>query len=503
MAPNIALLMCTGFVLFLLRVERKHAPQVSLAQWIPTVWMLYVASKPLGVWFAPTVQVQGGEADSGSPLDRAFLTALLGLSLFVLARRRFDWFGALREHRWLILLLGFMFVSILWSDIPYISFKRWVRQFQAVIMGFMVLSEASPQQAVQNILRRTTYILVPFSLLLIKYFPVYGVQYDRWSGYLMWVGVTTQKNGLGRLCMVSAFFLIWTFVTRWLRRETSVSKVQTCAEVFLLAQTLVLLKGPSGVAASATSMAALIAGSVTLGGLVWMKRKGGVLNCNILIASIAFIIGVGILTPLMGGATVGAFTGTLGRDTTLTGRTDIWAALLPVAMQHPVLGAGFGGFWTDETIRLHIVNEAHNGYLEVLLETGAIGLLLQSLFLLSCCRKAQRAMTFDFDSGSLCLCFVLMAVLHNVSESSMNVFASQLTATVIFLVLSLPAAGIRDPSYAQSSDAGHTNMSENLTSSKPGDLSPVSQLYLMLSREILYRCSRTRKTLVSAATMVC
>lgn len=469
MPPILALLLCAGFVFFLLRLERKQTPDVSHALWIPTIWMLYIASKPLAVWFAPAPQFAGGDVDVGSPLDRNFLTVLLGAGLFVLVRRKFDWFGTLREHRWLVLLLGFMLVSTFWSDIPFISFKRWIRQFEAVIMGLVVVSETSPQQAVYSIFRRATYILVPFSILLIKYFPVYGVQYDRWTGYLMWAGVTTQKNGLGRLCLISGFFLIWTFATRWLRRESGVGKVQTCAELFLLAQILLLLKGPSGVAASATSMATLIASLVTFGGLVWMKRRGEVLRCNILIASIALIIVVGILTPLMGGATVAAFTGTLGRDTTLTGRTDIWAGLVPVAMQHPVLGAGFGGFWTDETVRLYIVNEAHNGYLDVLLETGVIGLFLQSMFLLSSCYKARKALVFDFDLASLCLCLVLMAVLDNVTESSMNVFATQLTASVIFLVLSLPVMpGMHSSDQEQRVEAGDADMSENMPGAWPG-----------------------------------
>jgi exopolysaccharide production protein ExoQ len=469
MPPILALLLCTGFVFFLLRLEARQSPNVSRALWIPTLWMLYIASKPLAVWFAPAGQHAGGDVDAGSPTDRLFLTAILGISLLILASRKFDWLGTLREHRWLALLLGFMLVSTIWSEIPQVSCKRWIRQFQAVVMGFMVLSEASPQEAVQSIFRRTTYITVPFSLLLIKYYPMYGVQYDRWSGYLMWTGVTTQKNGLGRLCLISGFFLIWALVTRWRRGERGVSKVQTYAEWFLLAQILVLLKGPSGVAASATSIVVLIAGAIALGGLIWINRREGRVNCNAVIASIAIIIGVGILTPLVGGATVGAFTGSLGRDTTLTGRTDIWAALLPNAMQNLILGAGFGGFWTDKTVNLYLVNEAHNGYLDVLLELGVIGLLLHSAFLLSCCYKARRAFAFDFDAASLCLCFVLMAVLHNVSESSMHIFACQLTAIVIFLVLALPGSyGVRSQD-TQSANAENADMSENLTNSLPED----------------------------------
>ena len=204
MPRQLALLLCTVFVLFLLRIERRQAPSVSLTLWIPTIWMLCIASKPLGVWFGST----GGDAESGSLLDQLFLSALLCLGLFTLASKREVWSNAIKEHPWLVVLIGYMLVSILWSDIPFISFKRWIRELVAVIMAFVLLTERDPQEAMQSILRRTIFILIPFSLLLIKYFPEYGVQYGRWSGGQMWIGVTLQKNGLGRLCLMAASFRV-------------------------------------------------------------------------------------------------------------------------------------------------------------------------------------------------------------------------------------------------------------------------------------------------------
>ena len=118
-------------------------------------------------------------------------------------------------NRWLVLLISYMLVSILWSDIPFVAFKRWVREFTAVIMALLVLSEPAPRQALESVLRRTVYVLIPFSVLLIKYFPDLGVIYSRWTGEIQWIGVTLQKNGLGRLCLISAFFLVWTLTRRW------------------------------------------------------------------------------------------------------------------------------------------------------------------------------------------------------------------------------------------------------------------------------------------------
>jgi len=173
--------------------------------------MLYIGSKPLGAW----LQQPSESLEAGSPLDRLFLIILMSAALIVLFKRGFDWAGTIRENAWLVLLIMFMLISVVWSDIPGISFKRWIKEFQAVLIAFVVLSEPSARRAMESILRRTTYVLIPFSLLLIKYFPIYGVEYGRWSGSRYWIGVTLQKNGLARLCIISAVFLIWSLLRRW------------------------------------------------------------------------------------------------------------------------------------------------------------------------------------------------------------------------------------------------------------------------------------------------
>jgi len=392
-----------------------------------------MATKPLGYWF-------GVKADAeGSPLDRAVLSGLLCLGLFMLGRRKLGWSRAIREHPWLMLLIGYMLASILWSDIPYISFKRWIRELLAVVMAFLILTERDPRQAVQSILRRTVYILIPFSALLIQYFPNYGRQYHRWSGELMWIGVTLQKNGLGRLCIISAFFLIWTLVRRSQGRDIPGGKFHTHADVFILIITLWLLKGPPGFY-PATATVALAVGLAMLFSLLWMKRHKIYLGTNTLMAIVVFVIGFGVVTPFVGGVRVAGVSSSLGRDETLTGRTDIWAALVPNVERQPILGCGFGGFWTPKNRDLYDIGEAHNGYLEVLLELGFGGILLFAMFLLSFCRGAQRELIYDFDWASLCICYLLMSLFHNVAESSINSFTSHLTAVNLFLAVSSTAA---------------------------------------------------------------
>jgi exopolysaccharide production protein ExoQ len=445
MPSALALLLCSAFVFFLLRYDRRESPKVSSALWVPTIWIFSIATKPLANWFG----AGGEDIESGSPLDRIFVSGLLCLGLLILAGRKLDWRSVIKQNTWLILLIVYMLISILWSDIPFVSLKRWLRELTAVIMAFVVLTEPAPRQAMESLFRRTVYVLIPFSILLIKYFPQYGVQY-RWSGEVMWVGVTLQKNGLGRLCLISAFFLIWTLIRRWKGRDIYRRKLQTLAEVALLVLTLWLLKGPATWAASASGLVALSTGLATLVGLLWMKKHRIDLGGKRWMAVLACIIALGIIQPLVGGSTLGGFASSLGRNETLTGRSDIWALLLPSAMHSPILGSGFGGFWTSMTTAKIEVNEAHNGYLEVCLGLGVIGLLLTVFFLLSFCRNAVRALAHDFDWATLCICYLIMASVHNISESSFDSFTRHLMAVVLLLAVTLPAAVKRQSAREQS-----------------------------------------------------
>jgi exopolysaccharide production protein ExoQ len=339
----------------------------------------------------------------------------------------------------LILLIGYMLASILWSDTPFTSFKRWVRELTAVVMAFLVLSEQEPLKALQSIFRRAIYVLIPFSLVLIRYFPQYGRQYGSWSGQEMWIGVALQKNGLARLCIFSVFFILWTFVRRWVGKDVAVLWYQTYVEALILVFTLYLLGGPQhSFTYSATATGAIAVTLAIFCWLLWKKKRHIAYGAKVLIVMMAFIIGYGTATPFIGRLAIVDVSSTLGRDQTLTERTEIWDELVPAAMQQPIFGHGFGGYWNPTSREKNKIGEAHNGYLDILLDQGFIGLLIISIFLLSSCRKAQRAMIHDFDFGALWICYLIMTVLHNIAESSLNSLASQLTAVLILMAVSVP-----------------------------------------------------------------
>ena len=451
MPPKLALFICIIYVFLLLRLEHKQAPNVSWVLWIPTCWMLVIASKPLGTWLG------SGGGDGGSPLDQVFLIAILCLGLSILVSRKFGFSLAMKENNALMLLIFYMLVSVFWSEFLFDSIKRWIREFIAIIMAFLVRSEKDPRQAMQSLFKRTIYILIPFSLILIKYFPEYGIQYRSMGGQ-MWIGVAMQKNGLGRLCIIAAFYLIWTLVRRWKRIDIPVGKHQTHADLAVLILTLIIMSGPGG-QYSATALTSLGIGLIAFVGLLWTQKHRIILGANSLTIIMAFIFVLGALQPFLGGSFLKDTAANFGRDVTLTGRTEIWASLLPDVMQQPIFGSGFASFWSPMAKNFHNIGEAHSGYLDVLLDTGFLGLIFLATFLLSCCRKAQRVLLHDYEWGSLSICFLLMTMIHNITESSFNSFTTPLPAILLFLAV------ISREGTSFKAGAGNVNVESNYNKS--------------------------------------
>ena len=186
MSSTIALILCLVVVAVLLRLERTRNPSASVALWVPTCWMLISGSRPIGRWVGLD---QTQQPLDGSPLDRWVLAILILLALVIVyAKKKSEWSPILRDNVWLILLFSYMALSVVWAAYPSVSLKRWVKSAGPILVALVILTEPRPLDAFASILRRCAYILIPISLVLIKYFPDYGRAYNRWNGVEMWTG---------------------------------------------------------------------------------------------------------------------------------------------------------------------------------------------------------------------------------------------------------------------------------------------------------------------------
>src|SRR5271168_767347 len=107
-------------------------------------------------------------------------------------------------------------------------------------------------------------------------------------------------------------------------------------------------------------------------------------------------------------ANYGALAQSLGRNATLTGRVPLWHAVIGAIWQHPWFGYGYNVFWKRDTGELAKViyaarfpaMHAHNGYLDILLAMGALGLLVFFGGYLTSLFRAYRVFRMDEIRGA-------------------------------------------------------------------------------------------------------
>jgi O-antigen ligase len=136
----------------------------------------------------------------------------------------------------------------------------------------------------------------------------------------------------------------------------------------------------------------------------------------------------------------------LGRGDALSGRTEIWAASLAAA-GNPIVGTGFESFWNvnvEKVARglqgyweIHNLVSAHNGYIEVYLDRGWIGVILIALILISGYRRSIKAFQRHPELASLMLAYVTTATFYSITEAGFRI----MTPSWIFLLLAVVSAG--------------------------------------------------------------
>ena len=448
MPPSVALLLWLVFVVGLLRFDPARDKRTSLALWVPVVWMFIVASRLPSQWIGGGQIATVSQAlEEGNGLDRAIFASLIILSFAILLRRSFNWGGFVARNLLLAAFLLFALTSAMWSDFPFIAFKRWFRDLGNYLIIVVILSDTDPLEALRTVLRRLCFLLVPLSILLIRYFLDIGRQYEAWSGKIMYVGATTGKNMLGVVCLISGLFFFWDTVSRWPDRKGYRTKRIIIVNLLLLGMTLWLLN----LSNSATSKICLTLGClvVAVARLRSIKRNPGILKTLIPVALCVYMIlqfGFGIN---------GEIASMVGRNGNLTGRTDLWKILLDMHT-NPLLGTGYESFWLGPRLAVvwekfgsYGINEAHNGYLEVYLSLGLIGLSLLCLFLIASYRSVSRALSSGSTTASLSLALWTVTVFYNVTEAAFKIHPMWL----VFLlgVISVPGHAKEQPQNEASS----------------------------------------------------
>lgn len=415
MPPEIAALTCILLILYLFWIDRGKNEGVSHAIWIPTIWMVIAGSRFVSHWLNLGSPVLSTDAYlEGSPLDRAVFLMLMLSGITVLAWRRLNWNELFRKNSWIWLFFVFGAISILWSDYPFVAFKRWFKALGNVVMVLIILTEEHPYPALGVILRKFSFLLLPLSVLFIKYFPDLGRAYH--MGQPMFTGVADQKNGLGAICLLSGIYFSWNLLLSRSAAYTSGKRLNYSVYLIIAPMITWLLY----MADSATSLACLIVALCIFA----VGRQPAMVSKpqRILSLVIACVVLFGIMEITFD--VKNTVIAMLGRRPDLTTRVPMWEDLLTM-VKNPLLGFGYESFWLGNRQQIvfdkwGLSGNAHNGYLQMYLDLGYIGLFFVVTWILSGLRNIAQELIIDYPAAVLRFCFIVVVCLYNYTEATFN-----------------------------------------------------------------------------------
>ena len=388
----------------------RQKPEVSRAIWIPFIWLFFSASRGR---ISPAY-LDAMDYVQGSPALRMLYSSLILVGVIVLVKRGFTLRAFVRHNTLIFALFVLMGTSILWSAFPLISLKRWIKTVGVLVMVLLVLTESDPLKAFCSLIRRFSYAVLPLSIILIFFFPSFG-RHTLPGDRVMWVGITAHKNTLAQAAVIGSLYFTWALT---LKKE----KERVFVDGAFLALSLFVIVG-------CESITALFAYFTVLGTVLIVRfGRASVRYTGIIIVYLLSLVGSGyfivdglVARKPIAPSVVGAF----GRDMTFTGRTELWADLWEIGTRRPVLGYGFGGFWVGdlanrlwEKYNWHPI-DAHNGYADVFLEMGLVGLVLMLLIILKTYKDISAAFPTDVEGAGLRTMLFFMILIHNLNETSL------------------------------------------------------------------------------------
>lgn len=345
---------------------------------------------------------------TGSLFRQLLYSSLYVVSFFSLLPKKNIVIEFFKKEKFLALFLVWSFVSVFWSDFPIISFKRWLQILGSVVVFLSALLNLNSVDKALQYLKAITLIYLPLCFLSVLFVPG-AIQWE----FPAWRGLAQHKNLLGQASLVG--LIVWTFAL-W-RGSSRGKKISFVFWVL----SLVLLFGSK----SATSIFAALMLSVLIG-LFYVEKK--ILRPVIgpsfsLIFLSSFFLGWVLFANFLP-AYLGPLFEIFQKDLTLTGRTDIWTSIFEEVKKHLFFGDGFGGFWVTGNPLLEVFveeyfwlpNQAHNGYLDILNETGVIGILILALMLIFYFRNLK-----GIERADLFKWFVIAALIINITESTLFV----------------------------------------------------------------------------------
>jgi len=350
------------------------------------VVLLLLSSMNVITALTPSSKEQSGVRAYSADVDTSTVLIEAGLyvygGLLALSRWR-RILGAARAVWPLLALSALACISTIWSVEPNVSLRRGMSLLAATMIAVYVGERYSIKEFAR-LLVQTLCLMMVSVLVLYLIAPEYVIDQSAYGG--AWKGLSAYKNTFGEHMAVGFLLLVLIRFRhfRWTRYA------------FLLIAACLLLLSQSATAA--------VCGVLSLAAIpLWRLLRGRNRLLVYLLVSLIFFVGIFCIL-----AFPEPIFQILGRDATLTGRTDLWTKLLPVVASRPFLGYGYAAFWTSlnpEVLSVwmgtgrHQIPVADNGYIDLWLSLGALGVCA---FLFVFVRSFRYAIDYiRSDAGSI------------------------------------------------------------------------------------------------------
>ncbi|NEO23269.1 O-antigen ligase [Moorena sp. SIO4A5] len=382
-----------------------------------------------------TVILSGGRSEGDviqefdSSLSRLLFVLIYLVTFFLLTLRWKKVLYVLSKDRWLNLLVGIAVVSIFWSSEPTTTINRAVALIGTTLFGVYLASRYTIKEQLE-MLGWAFGVAVLLSFMFIVALPKYGIMGGVHAG--TWRGIYVHKNVLGKVMVPSAVVFLLLAIRG--KKNNLLFWGGFGFSVILLLFTT-----------SKTALVSLIIMLLSLY-LYRMLRWRYDLLIPTIFAMTTF--GGSVLIWLLDNAD--ALLGAIGKDATLTGRTELWPFVLDMINKQPWLGYGYGSFWNGFNGEsayvwravLWAAPNAHNGLLDLWLALGILGV---SIYLIGFSFSLLRAIAWlrvSKTSENLWpLLFLTYTVLANITETSVmiqnNIFWVLYTSVALSVLIPL------------------------------------------------------------------
>ncbi len=386
------------------------------------------------------VILSGGasQGDNAPEADFAAINIIfLGLYFITFCLLVLRWRQALYTilQGWLIwLLIGFSITSIIWSALPNMTFNRLIALCGTALFSLYFSSRYTIREQIE-LIGWTMGIGAIMSLVFALALPQYGQMASIHAG--LWRGVFYNKNGLGKTMGIAA--VIFLILAQRKEGQRWIYWGLLGLSIFLL----IMSKASSPL----INLMVVIIAFFLLQTFRWQYA--------LMIPALSGMALIGFVLHFILISNADLVAGIFEKDLTFSGRTDLWPLVIDKIEQQPWLGYGFGAFWNGfdgpskyvwDALFFAAPN-AHNGYLDILLELGIVGLTIYALQFFVCLVNALTYIRFNQTSDGLWPGLLLLyIVLSNLTESGLFI---QNNIFLVFQLSTFLSLGLEQSEYAE------------------------------------------------------